>query len=107
MPQLDAGSRPNTLAKLDGRTREVRLMRQFRAELTAQLGGKLSFTQVAMVERATWLWLRVAQLDARTVSGEMSDHDARAYLAWSNTLNRCLSQLGIKSPSYAAEDATQ
>ena len=106
MPQLEAGSRPNTLAKLDGRTREVRLMRQFRTELIAEVGGQPSFTQIAMIERAAWLWLRVAQLDARTISGEMSDHDARAYLAWSNTLNRCLSQLGIKNPPGAANGAT-
>ena len=98
MPQLGPYSRLNVLAKLDGRTREARMMRQFRIELTEHLGGKPSFTQAALIDRAAWLFLHVAQLDARAVNGrELTEHDARTYLGWSNTLNRCLRQLGLKA----------
>lgn len=90
-------SRPAALAKLDGRTREARIMRAARDELTAHVGGKPSATQRALIERAATLTLRVAQLDAKAAdAGAMSDHASKQYLAWSNSLTRTLRELGLK-----------
>ena len=98
MPKIGPYSRPSTLAKLDGRTREARLLAEVRADLTAHLGGSPSATQRRMVERASWLSLWVAQLDAKAVEGGgLTDHDHRTYLAWSSALTRTLRQLGLKA----------
>ncbi len=49
-----------------------------------------------MIERAAWLSLHVAQLDAKAAAGgALTDHDHRAYLAWSNTLTKLLRHLGM------------
>jgi hypothetical protein len=54
--------------------------------------------QKALIERAARLTLYVEMMDARALkAGGMTDHDARMYLAWSNTLTRTLRDLGIKS----------
>lgn len=72
-------------------------MRQVRAELTAHVGGQPSATQRALIDRAVWLSLHVAQLDARAAEGRgLTEHDSRTYLAWSNTLTRTLRQLGLE-----------
>jgi len=100
MATIGPYSRPSTLAKLDGRTREARLMRDFRARLVEHVGGKPSATQSALIDRATWLALHVAQLDQRTADNRaMSEHDARTYLAWSNSLTRTLRELGMEGAS--------
>ena len=96
-------SRPHSLAKLDGRTREARLMRDFRARLFEHLRGKPSATQLALIDRAAWLALHVAQLDQRTAAGGvMTEHDSRTYLAWSNSLTRTLRELGMEGANSPA-----
>ena len=52
MSQIGPYSRPATLAKLDGRTRESRLMQTARAELSAHVGGKPSAVQRRLIDRA-------------------------------------------------------
>jgi hypothetical protein len=85
------------LQKLDGRTKEGRLLRDVRSELVSHVGGRPSATQKALIERAVWLSLHVAQIDARMADGRaLTEHDSRTYLAWSNTLTRTLRQLGLK-----------
>jgi hypothetical protein len=96
LPTVSPYSRPSTLAKLDGRTRESRLMREVRAELVAHVGGNPSATQRVLIERAVQLNLQIALLDAKQASGGYTEHDARAYLAWTNTLTRLMRQLGMK-----------
>ena len=90
-------SRPHRLAKLDGRTREAALMRDMRARLIAHVGGSPSAVELALIDRAAQLMLKVAQLDAKLDASAMSDHDHRHYLAWSNSLTRTLEKLGMKS----------
>lgn len=100
-------SRRTTLAKLDRRTREARLMEEVRDELVKHVGGSPSATQAALIERAVWLSLHIAMMDARIAdAGAMTDCDSRTYLAWSNTLARTLAHLGLqavptKAPSLA------
>jgi hypothetical protein len=101
--QIGARNRPLALAKLDQRTREARLLRETVRDLTRHVGGHPSATQRALIERAAWLGLHVAQLDAKAVvNGDMTDHSARQYLAWSNSLTRTLRQLGLKGPAERA-----
>jgi hypothetical protein len=97
-PPIGPYSRPHTLAKMDQRTKEARLMRETRAELTAHVGGKPSATQRALIEQAVQLRLRIATMDRRfATSIEMTQHDSRTYLAWSNSYSRLLRQLGLKA----------
>ena len=88
------------LAKLDGRTREARLMRDTRRELVAHCGGSPSATQRQMIEQAVQLTLRLALMDAHfSDTGELTATDSKAYLGWSNALVRLLARLGLKSAS--------
>lgn len=97
MPRLGPYSRAGTLAKIDKRTREGRLLAEVRADLTQHCGGMPSATQRGIIERCAWLSLWVAQLDAKAVEGGgLTDHDHRTYLAWSAALARLLRQLGTK-----------
>jgi hypothetical protein len=90
-------SHPATLAKLDQRTREARLMRQTREALVQHLGGKPSATEKLLIERAANLQLRIATMDRKfSETGEMTEHDTRTYLAWTGSLSRLLRDLGLK-----------
>lgn len=90
-------SAPASLAKLDGRTREARVLRQGRAELLAHVGGAPSAVQRALIEQACQLRLRLALMDEHfAATGEMTEHDSRAYLAWANSYSRLLGRLGMK-----------
>ncbi len=103
MSTIGPYSRPASLAKMDGRTREARLMRDFRARLVVHVGGRPSATQSALIDRAMWLALHVAQLDERTAAGgAMTEHDSRTYLAWSNSLTRTLRELGTEGAASPA-----
>lgn len=90
-------SRPHTLAKLDRRTREARLMQEVRDSLVAHVGGKPSAVQLQLIERAALLSLHVAMFDAKALeAGGLGERDSRQYLAYSNSLQRCLRELGLK-----------
>lgn len=88
---------------MDQRTREARIMAKVRADLGVHVGGTPSATQSALIERAAWLTLHVAMLDAKmTAPGSMTEHDSRTYLAWSASLVRTLRTLGLKAAAQAA-----
>src|SRR5450631_3337055 len=79
------------------RTREAQMAKRFRAELTAHVGGAPSTVGRALIEQAAQLKLQLAVMDRRFAeTNEMSAHDSRVYLAWSNSLTRTLRELGIK-----------
>jgi hypothetical protein len=79
-------------------------MRETRAELVAHVGGKPTAVQSAMIERACQLTLRIVAMD-RTFAetGAQTDHDSRTYLAWSNSLTRTLTQLGVAGATTGRE----
>jgi hypothetical protein len=105
MSTLSRYSAPNALAKLDGRTREARLMQQVRNELTEHVGGSPSATQRALIERAVNLSVRIAVMDQRFAeTATQTEHDSRTYLAWSNTLTRTMRSLGLNGPSSPSVD---
>lgn len=100
MPALSPHSSQTTLAKLDGRTREARLMQQVRKELTDHVGGSPSATQRALIERAVNISVRLAVMDQRFAETKtQTEHDSRTYLAWSNSLTRTMRSLGLKGAS--------
>jgi hypothetical protein len=90
-------SRRATLAKLDQRTREARLLREARAELVRHVGGNPSAVQLALIDQAAQLRLRLACMDRKFAEdGTFTEHDSRTYLAWSNSYTRALRTLGLK-----------
>lgn len=103
-PALGPHSRPTALAKLDGRRREARLMRDAVTALTRHVGGAPSEVQRALIHRAAVLALRLALMDAKTADGIMPERDTREYLAWNNSYVRTLRQLGLKGAAQKGPD---
>lgn len=98
MPTYGAYSKDIVLARPDRRTREGRLLRQMREALFQHFGGeaKLSAPQRVLVERAAMLQLRCAVLDGKICDGTFSEYDSKVYLAFSNSLSRTMSVLGLE-----------
>jgi hypothetical protein len=95
----DAYSRPVRAARITTRTIEGRLIRDVRADLIKHVGGKPSATQRVIIERAVMLTVQLGRMDAKSLAdGAMSGHATAEYLAWSNTLTRCMKALGLKGP---------
>jgi hypothetical protein len=90
------------VAKLDRRTKESRLLEAARAVLTRHVGGAPNDVQKVLIERAARLQVFIELQDAAAFeAGGMSDHAARQYLAWVDTLRRCLCDLGLKEAAAA------
>lgn len=102
--RLGPFSRPNVLAKPDGRTRDARLLRELKAELTAHVGGHPNAVQRRLIDRAGILALRLALLDAIAPDGRMSDAAAKEYICWHNAYVRTLARLGLDPAPAAAPD---
>ena len=106
MPKNGPGEGPHSrlVARgvVDGRSRIGRAIAALRRQLTDHLGagGAPTVTEKALVDRACWLWIHTALFDRQVAeTGQpMSDRDRRSYLAFSNSLCRCLAQLGMKAP---------
>jgi hypothetical protein len=100
MPELGPYSQTAILSKLDGRTKEARLMRGTRSALVAHVGGRPSIVQQTLIERACQLQIRIAMMDRDFAEGHVqTEHDSRTYLAWSNSLTRTLRELGVNEAS--------
>jgi len=84
------------LPKVDGRTREGRIMRAFRADLIDFVGGDPDVIQREIIERAVWLQLRCSLMDAKIAAGEDTQYDSATYLSWTANLQRALCRLGYK-----------
>ncbi len=96
MQSMKPYSGPGRLAKLDGRSREARMIRDTRAALLDHLGNRPSATQRMLIDRAALLTLQVSLMDMKHASGGLTEHDGRQYLAWVNTLGRLLRHLGLE-----------
>jgi len=95
MRRLGPYSRPPALTNIDGRSKEARLLRQMRAELTAHVGGNPSATERAVIERVAILALHMAAIDRKAMEGgTLTELDSRTYLAWSNAFTRTITRLG-------------
>src|SRR5579863_8986822 len=96
---LGPHSRRRRLGNLDRRTYEGKLFDEFRAKLLAHVAGSPTVTQAAIIERACWVNLRCAMMDAKVATGAFTDQDSHVYLAWANTLRRLLEALGLQPAS--------
>ena len=96
MPRLGSYSNEIVLARPDMRSKQGRLLKQMRTELARHLGGILTAPQRALVERAAMLQLYCAVLDAKILDDTFTEHDAKPYVAFSNSLTRTLAALGMQ-----------
>lgn len=97
MSAIGPYSRPDALRRIDGRTREGRLLRAIQRDLVEHVGGSPSTAQRLLIEQAASLRLHLAMMDRRTAEGrELTERDGRQYLAWSNSLSKLLRHLGLK-----------
>lgn len=101
MKKIGPHSRPDSLRKLDGRSKEARLLKSVRSALVEHLGGDPSITQFVLIDRAAWLILHMGLMDNHMLQGGApAERDSRQYLAWANTLTRTMRSLGLdKSPT--------
>jgi hypothetical protein len=95
MSKIGPYSTHATLQKLDGRSREARLMKSLRAELIAHVGGKPSVAQTVLIDQATKIQLRIAMMDREGTDTGMSERRQVEYLAWCGALTRLLRSLGL------------
>ena len=97
MPKVGPYSRNSTQRKMDGRSREARLLKSMRAELIAHVGGKPSVAQQILIDQAAELRLRIALMEAETLEpGEMTERRQVQFLAWTGALTRLLKDLGLQ-----------
>lgn len=107
MPEKPGYARPRSnrhiLTALDRRTRHGRLLRDVRADLVKHCGGNPSPVETALIERAAMLTLHTALFDAKALDqGGLSEEDSKKYLAYSNSLTRTLTALGLKGATSEA-----
>jgi len=90
--------------RVDGRSREGRFLSQIERELTRQV-GKPSFAQVLLIRRLARAALRLELIDERSLTGTLSDHDARSFSALSNVVRLTARELGLRAaPADKAPD---
>jgi len=93
------------LLKIDQRTTMGYMVKHLRSNLIKHCGGKASVVQIALIEIACTLSLRVAMLNQKMVAGDnFTEIDNNCYLAWTNALTRTLSRLGTKSKERFGRD---
>lgn len=103
MHSVGPHSRRDLLTQLDRRSHEARLIRAFREELTAHVGGSPSATQRVLIDRAAVLQLRLALMDRTSLTTPgMTEKNGREYVCWTNALTRVLAALG---PAVKAAEA--
>jgi hypothetical protein len=95
--QSEGRSKRRGIVRVDRRTREGKLLEQTRAALTLHVGGNPTFVECAAIERAAFLTVEVAKVNARIAAGTSTAADLRAYLSLSNALSRATKSLGVKS----------
>jgi len=92
------------LRRLDGRTREAKVLRETEAQLFAHVGGRDRATapQRYLIERVAADLLRLSLYDVKLADGTASDHDLRVQHALRNSVRLALRDLGLESPTAAA-----
>lgn len=90
-----------TLDSLDGRTSAVRRIREFEAQVTADLGGDLTIGQKSIMRRASVLSALLEDREAHWANG--TPLTLTEYLSASNVLRRLLTTLGIERVQKPAD----
>ena len=89
-------SRPETLSRLDRRTKAGRVMRSVEADLTSDLGGDPSTAERLLIQAAAVKATRVSLLSERLLEGEEPGEDGHHALSWLNSLRLDLVALGLQ-----------
>ena len=97
--QSEGRSKRRGIVRVDRRTREGKLLEQIRAALTAQVGGSPNFVQCAIIERAAFLSVEAAKVNARIAAGTSTPADLRSYLALTRAIAGLIRSLGLRSTS--------
>lgn len=91
---------PFVLAKLDGRTREAKFVRDMRNDMAARLDGNPTATQWRGIETAAWLSLQIMLLDTKAADGgALTATEVRSRAALHDSLERVLRDLGLHAAS--------
>ena len=96
--RLGPYSSVGALAGLDGRTWEYLYIKKCRRELEEHIGGTPNTVQRELIERASWLMLRLSMMDRRLAQDggkRFTNNDGTQYVAWSSGLSRILVLLDI------------
>jgi hypothetical protein len=86
------------ICALKGRSKEWRYLKKCRRELEEHIGGNPTTVQRKLIERASWLMLRLSMMDRRLAEDggkRFTRNDSTQYLAWSNGLSRTLVLLDL------------
>jgi hypothetical protein len=87
---------------VDGRSREGRFLLKCEAELLAQLGPAITFTQRMLVRRLSRGLLRLELLDEKAMrDGTLTDHDGRVFGGLTNAIRLISRELGLKTAPAA------
>jgi len=86
------------IVRVDGRTKEGRLLKNTRAGLLEHLGPDATIPQKALIERIAWLELRSALFDQKQIEGTFTEYDSKQHLALINALRRLYGSLGLGRP---------
>jgi hypothetical protein len=87
------------LALIDGRRAEAMFIRKEQARLVEAVGGEATAMQQLLIERASYLRLRIHLMEQETINGTpMSDHDHTRYLRWSSAYSKLLTQITAMTP---------
>ena len=99
-------SKPDRIAKLDGRTRIGRVANAFRAGLIESVGGHPDGIDLEIIENTTDLKVRCELMGARALEDDgMPEREGRQLLAWQNALTRNLRLLKRQAAKVKADRA--
>ena len=86
-----------TLDSLDGRTTAVRRIKEFEAQITADLGGTVTIAQESLMRRASVLSALLDDKEAHWATG--TPFTLVEYCSATNVLRRLLTTLGLERRS--------
>ncbi|GAN78295.1 hypothetical protein [Acidisphaera rubrifaciens] len=90
---------------VDGRSRQARALRRFRADLVAHVGGKPNAAQEALIASLCQLRLRLLALDQSFATrGAMTETESRHYRGWVSTFHAGLRELGLDAAPAPRRD---
>jgi hypothetical protein len=93
------------LAKLDGRTKEARLLQAARASLTKHVSAPNDIQKV-LIERAARLMVYLEVMDRQALEdGSMSERNSRVYISWQNSLRLTLREIAAQTAAPANGEA--
>ena len=105
--QSEGRSKRRGIVRVDRRTREGKLLEQTRAVLTRQVGGNPNFLQCAIIERAAFLSVEAAKVNARIAAGTSTPADLRSYLALTRAIAEGRSGYVVGAKVHGSPSTTQ